>query len=59
MATDMPIFVNDVSVDSHDNPSHLQVRLTMSKMDPFGARFTLHLGRTGDVLCPVAAMLGY
>ncbi len=32
MATDMPISVNDVSVDSHDNLSHLQVRLRTSRI---------------------------
>ncbi len=56
---DMQLTVQDISVDSHDQPSHLQVRLKSSKTDPFGAGFTLHLGTTGDILCPVAAMLGY
>lgn len=49
----------DVAVDSHVDPAHMTVHLKQSKTDPFGAGFTLHLGRTGEVLCPVAAMLGY
>jgi hypothetical protein len=51
--------VGDISVDSHTTPTHMQVQLKCSKTDPFGAGFTLHLGRTGDELCPIAAMLGY
>ena len=35
------------------------VRLSHSKTDPFGARVNLYLGRTGDTLCPVGAVLGY
>ena len=48
--------VEDVAVDSHSRPSHMAVRLKRSKT---GARVTLHLGATGEALCPVAAMLGY
>jgi len=51
--------VDDVVVDSHVRPTHLAVHLKQSKTDPFGAGITLHLGATGDILCPVAAMLGY
>ena len=49
----------DIAVDSHTAPSHLTVHLKRSKNDPFGAGTTLHLGTTGDILCPVAAILGY
>ena len=51
--------VEDVAVDSHSCPMHLVVQLKQSKTDPFGTGVTLHLGATGDALCPVAAMLGY
>jgi len=51
--------VGDFAVDSHSSPSHLVVRLRQSKTDPFGAGLTIHLGATGDNLCPIAAMLGY
>ena len=51
--------VGDVVIDSHENPSHMMIRLKRSKTDPFGAGFTLHFGRTGDELCPISAMLGY
>lgn len=49
----------DVAVDSHSSPTHLTIRLKRTKTDPFGAGTTLYLGITGDVLCPVAAVLGY
>ena len=49
----------DIAVDSHTTPTHLTVHLQTSKTDPFGAGVTLHLGSTGDILCPVAAVLGY
>ena len=51
--------LHDVFVDSHSSYSHLAVHLRQSKTDLFGAGVTLHFGITGDVLCPVAAMLGY
>ena len=51
--------VRDIQVDSHSAPSHLSVLLRESKTDQFGAGMTIHLGATGDKLCPVVAMLGY
>ena len=53
------LIIDDVAIDSHEAPSHMTICLNRSKTDPFGAGFTLHLGRTGDDLCPIAAMLGY
>ena len=35
------------------------VTLKLSKSDPFGAGFVFHLGRTDNVLCPVAYKLAY
>ena len=49
----------DVAVDSYANPSVMTVTLKHSKTDPFGAGVTIFLGKTGDILCPVSAMLGY
>ena len=49
----------DVSVDSRDNPQALIVLLRHSKTDQFGAGVRLYLGRTADILCPVAAVLSY
>ena len=49
----------DVSVDSRISPSVVSVRLRRSKADPFGLGVTVHLGRTGQLICPVAALLSY
>ena len=49
----------DIAVDSHVSPSHLVVSLKRSKNDPFAVGVKLHLGTTGDILCPVRAILGY
>ena len=51
--------VSDVGIDSHNNPQVLIVHLRHSKTDQFGAGVHLYLGKTGDILCPVAGVLGY
>lgn len=58
-ASEATLRASDVSVDSRANPQVLIVWLRHSKADPFGAGMHLYLGRTGDILCPVTAMLGY
>ena len=49
----------DITVDSHMDPSCISVFLKRSKTDPFGAGLSVHVGWTGDQLCPVAAILAY
>ena len=49
----------DVSVDDRVRPSALTLTLRGSKTDVFRAGLTLHVGATGDSICPVAAVLGY
>ena len=49
----------DVSVNSHQAPSVLSLRLRRSKVDPFGNGVTICLGSTGRTICPVAALLSY
>ena len=51
--------VSDIAVDSRENPSVLFVSLRRSKTDIFGTGVTIHLGRTGGILCPVSAVLSY
>ena len=51
--------VSDVSIDSRDNPQVLTIFLKKSKTDQFGQGSHIHIGRTGDVLCPVSATLAY
>ncbi len=49
----------DVMVDSREHPTSLTVLLRTSKTDVFQAGHSLLVGATGDLLCPVAAVLGY
>ena len=49
----------DIAIDSHTNPTILHINLWLSKTDVVRAGVTIHLGRTGDTLCPVAALLAY
>ena len=49
----------DVEVDSHQDPIYVCIRLSRSKTDPFRNGVSIYLGRTGHVICPVTALLGY
>ena len=51
--------LQDIAVDSQENPTIVHVTLLQSKTDIFSAGVTIHLGRTGDTLCPVSALLAY
>lgn len=51
--------VGDVKVDSHTAPTHIEVRIKASKTDPFRLGVSLHIGKTGEALCPVGAVLSY
>ena len=49
----------DVQVDSRNSPSMLCIHLKQSKTDPFRAGAKIWIGKTGDILCPVTAVLSY
>ena len=49
----------DVAVDQIQSPSLLAMTLKQSKTDPFRMGVTIFLGRTGNLLCPVVAVLAY
>ena len=52
----------DVEVDKKKEPSSLKVRLKVmkaTKTDPFRKGIDVFVGRTGNRLCPVMAMLAY
>ena len=51
--------LSDVMIDSRTVPTAIHLTLRHSKTDVFGAGVTIHLGKTGSFLCPVAAMLSY
>ena len=49
----------DVAVDDISNPKRVQLLLRKSKTDIFRQGTLIHIGRTGDGLCPVAALLSW
>ena len=51
--------VGDVAIDSRQDPRVLTVSLRNSKTDQFGMGTHIYLGRTGNELCPVSAVLAY
>ena len=57
--TQCPLRASDIRVDSRTDPNLITVHLRQSKTDPFGAGVTIYLGKSGDRICPVTAMLAY
>lgn len=49
----------DVTVDTIDSPSLVQIQLKTSKTDPLRNGVFVYLGIAGGSLCPVAAILKY
>ena len=49
----------DIAVDSQVNPSMVRIHLKKSKCDQFGAGVDIILGRSGQDLCPVSALLSF
>ena len=49
----------DLAIDNQANPTTLRIRLKQSKTDPFRRGVDVFVGRTGDLLCPVTAMVAY
>ena len=53
------VSVEDIAVDNPSNPSTLRIHLSHSKTDELGKGVDIYLGKTGQDLCPVSAMLAY
>ena len=51
--------VDRVEIDNIRDPSMIRLHLCRSKTDPFREGTTINLPRTGDDLCPVAALLSW
>eukprot|EP00731_Ephydatia_muelleri_P000372 Em0001g372a len=49
----------DVALDAKVAANMVKIHLKKSKCDQFGAGADVFLGRTGCLLCPVAAMIGF
>ncbi len=50
---------SDLAVDNKANPTILRVHLKQSKTDPFRRGIDVFVGKTGNLLCPVTAMMAY
>lgn len=50
---------SDISFDNASSPNIVQIRLKCSKTDPFRQGVNVHVGKTGQTLCPVSALLNY
>ena len=53
------ITIRDIAIDKRDNPSLIQIHLKVSKTDQERKRVTIFIGKTGDNICPVAALTAY
>ena len=51
--------LQDVALDNRLDPTTVHLSLRRSKTDVFVTGVTIHLGQTGDILCPVCALLAY
>ena len=51
--------LQNVAIDSRENSTIVHVTLRQSKTNIFSAGVTIHLGPTGDALCPISALLAY
>ena len=53
------VSVGDVAVDNLINPTIVKIHLSHSKTDQFHQGVDIYLGKTGQELCPVSALLAY
>ena len=53
------VSVGDVAIDNPINPTIVKVHLSHSKTDQFRQGVDIYLGKTGQKLCPVSALLAY
>ena len=53
------VSVGDVAIDNPINPTIVKVHLSHSKTDQFRQGVDIYLGKTGQELCPVSALLAY
>ena len=51
--------LDDITIDSADSPSLIQVSIKQSKTDPFHKGVQLFLAKTGKNICPITAIMPY
>ena len=49
----------DLALDSHSNPTVVCVKIKQSNTDPFRQGVNIYLGSTGNIICPVTAIINY
>lgn len=50
---------SSLAINAHTDPSVLKVQLHRSKTDQFGKGVPIYVGKTGNDLCPIGAVLSY
>lgn len=51
--------MQDIAIDKRDSPSLVQIHLKVSKTDQERKGVSIFIGKTGDDICPVAALTAY
>ena len=51
--------IQDITVDNKSSPSMVSIMMKQSKTDLFRQGVYIYLGRTGNAICPVTAILSY
>ena len=51
--------IQDVAVDNNSSPIIVHIMIKQSKTDPFHQGVYIYLGRIGNAICPVKAILSY
>ena len=58
-SSDSSLQIADVTGNSHPCPSIIRIWLKKAKTDPFGRGVNIYLGKSGQRICPIAAILAY
>ena len=56
---DAHLNLNDLTLESHSDPSMARLHIKQSKTDPFQQGVEIFLGKTGTSICPVQAIVHY
>ena len=51
--------LHDIAINKREDPSVIQIHLKVSKTDQERKGVSIFIGKTGDDICPVAALTAY